>query len=64
MGDRQRKRKLQENLAPDSKLLKDNVRGYKYNDLFILIQEKSCSLSTVVFQHKKHKSVFSLGESQ
>ena len=44
MGDRPRKRKFQESLVPDGKLVKDNVSAWRFSDCFLLLEEAKLEL--------------------
>lgn len=50
MSDRQRKRKLQENLVPDSKLIKDNVSPTNVSTVFCEGQDHCMKVYSVSCQ--------------
>lgn len=51
MGDRQRKRKHQESLAPDSKMLKDNVSAWKYLDFSFVTRRRITVTLIMIYLH-------------
>lgn len=58
IGDRQRKRKLQDSPAPDKKMLKDNVGFLNYNFLVLYSKANVVPLNSHVLTKLAHMFLF------